>query len=74
MKGLTVSEMAQMLGVKENTIGHRLCSAKIKPLTYKAVYPENALETIRAMSKVGRPKKEEAGDGDLPEKGDVNNE
>jgi hypothetical protein len=23
--------------------------------------------TIKAMSKVGRPKKEEAGDGDLPE-------
>jgi hypothetical protein len=60
MKGFTVSEMAQILGIKENTIGHRLFLAKIKPLTYKAVYPENALETIKSMSKVGRPKKEEA--------------
>jgi hypothetical protein len=67
MKGLTVSEMAQMLGIKEKAVGQRLFLAKIKPLTYKAVYPENALETIKAMSKVGRPKKEEAGEGDSPE-------
>jgi hypothetical protein len=53
MKGLTVAEMAQMLGVKEKTVGQRLFLAKIKPLTYKAIYPESALETIKGMSKRG---------------------
>jgi predicted ArsR family transcriptional regulator len=67
MKGWTVPEMAQILGIKEKAVKQRLYYAKLKALTTHAVYSENAFETIKAMSKVGRPKKEEAGDGDLPE-------
>jgi hypothetical protein len=67
MEGLTVPEMAQILGIKENTVCQRLYNAKIKPFSKRPLYTKSALEEIKAMSKVGRPKKEEAGDGDLPE-------
>jgi DNA-directed RNA polymerase specialized sigma24 family protein len=58
MNGLTVSEMAQMLGIKRDAAKKRLFYAKIKPVSHEALYSQSALETIRAMSKVGRPKKE----------------
>jgi predicted RNA polymerase sigma factor len=61
MTGLTVSEMAQILGVKENAIKQRIRRAKQKAIA-TAVYSQATFETIKAMSKVGRPKKEEAGD------------
>jgi predicted ArsR family transcriptional regulator len=64
MEGLTIREMAQTLGIKENAVRNRLYLAKIKSLTPRVLYPVSALDTIKAMSKVGRPAKKEAGEGE----------
>jgi hypothetical protein len=65
MEGLTISEMAQTLGIKEGAVRARLFLAKRSPfLSRISLYTKADFETIAAMSKVGRPKKEE---GDLPE-------
>jgi predicted RNA polymerase sigma factor len=61
MSGLTVSEMAQILGVKENAIKQRIRRAKQRAIA-TAVYSHSTFETIKSMSKVGRPKKEDAGE------------
>jgi hypothetical protein len=57
MEGLTMPEMAEILGIDENTVKQRLWKARIKPLTTKAVYPKGALEVIREVPSVGRPPK-----------------
>jgi hypothetical protein len=66
MEGLTILEMANTLGINRKAVWARLHNAKIKPLNPRAavLYPASALETIKAMSKVGRPKKEAAGEGE----------
>jgi hypothetical protein len=64
MELLTVAEMAAKLGVEKNAIHQRLHNAKIKPVYKNAVYLPSDFETIAAMSKVGRPKKEESDDED----------
>ena len=56
MEGLTASEMAEKLGLKLKTVKKRLEVANIRPLTKEAVYPAEALETIRNIQ-MGRPKK-----------------
>jgi predicted ArsR family transcriptional regulator len=56
MEGLTASEMADKLGIKLKTVKKRLEAANIRPLTKEAVYPAEALETIRNIQ-MGRPKK-----------------
>jgi predicted ArsR family transcriptional regulator len=63
MEYLTVSEMAQTLGIKENAVRSRLHLAKCKPvITNVSLYTVSDLEVIKARCKVGRPKKEGAGD------------
>jgi predicted ArsR family transcriptional regulator len=62
MEGLTVPEIAQTLGIKETTVRQRLMKVKIKPLSQCVLYPKSALETIKGMGAMGRPKKEEAGE------------
>jgi hypothetical protein len=57
MEGLTMPEMAEILGIDENTVKQRLWKARIKPLTTKAVYPKEALDVIREVASVGRPPK-----------------
>jgi predicted ArsR family transcriptional regulator len=65
MEGLTVSEMAQTLGIKEKAVKQRLYYAKRKPfISRAALYTQSDFETIKAMSKVGRPAKKEAGEGE----------
>ena len=56
MEGLTASEMAERLGLKLKTVKKRLEAANVRPLTKEAVYPAEAIETIRNVS-MGRPKK-----------------
>jgi predicted ArsR family transcriptional regulator len=56
MEGLTMTEMAEILGIDENTVKQRLFRAGIKPLTTKAVYPSSALDAIREAP-MGRPPK-----------------
>jgi predicted ArsR family transcriptional regulator len=60
MEGLTASEMAEKLGIKLKTVKKRLEAAKVRPLTKEAVYPVEALETIRNIQ-MGRPKKPQKG-------------
>jgi hypothetical protein len=56
MNGLTVSEMAEKLGLDPHTVAVRLIRAGIKPKTKEAIYDESALEAISNIQ-MGRPKK-----------------
>jgi hypothetical protein len=60
MKGLTVAEMAEKLGLKETTVRQRLMVAGIKPKTKSPLYDESALEAIRNVPGRGRPPKAKA--------------
>ena len=53
---MTITEMADILGVPQRTIERRIQRAHIKPLTKEALYPSDTLEKIRDV-KMGRPKK-----------------
>ena len=55
--GITISVMAEELGIEKNAVLQRLYVAKIKPLSKEAIYPESALEAIRNVPGKGRPKK-----------------
>jgi len=57
MEGLTIKEMAEILGIPPDTVKNRLFVAKIKPLTKAAVYDKSALEAIRNVPGKGRPPK-----------------
>jgi predicted ArsR family transcriptional regulator len=65
MEGLTIDEMAEILGVKRQAIEKRLKRLGIEPLTKSAVYDKSALEVIRDVPGKGRPRKQ-AGE-DKPE-------
>jgi hypothetical protein len=76
MEYLTISEMAQSLGIKENAIRWRLHHTKRTPFaTNVSLYTKADFEAIKNVKPKGWPKqpvggwprKEEAGDGDLPE-------
>ena len=54
---LTDLKMGEKLGIKLKTVKKRLEAAKIRPLTKEAVYPAEALKTIRNIQ-MGRPKKQ----------------
>jgi hypothetical protein len=62
MEGLTVPELAKMLGIKETTARQRLMKARVKPLSQCVLYPKSSLETIKGMGVMGRPAKKEAGE------------
>jgi hypothetical protein len=53
---ITISEMVKATGLRRNTIEVRLHRLGIKPLSYEARYPIDALDKIQAV-KMGRPKK-----------------
>jgi predicted ArsR family transcriptional regulator len=57
MEGLTIKEMAEILGITPDAVQQRLLVAKIKPLTKDAVYDKSALELIRNVPGKGRPRK-----------------
>lgn len=57
MEGLTIQELSEKLGISEDAVYFRLVKAGIKPLTRQAVYPASALESIREVSRGGRPRK-----------------
>jgi hypothetical protein len=56
MEGLTISEMAKLLGIKPHSVTVRLNRAGIKPITQEALYEPSALEAIKD-AKRGRPPK-----------------
>jgi hypothetical protein len=55
-KGITISDMIKETRLRRNTIEVRLHRLGIKPLSYEARYPTDALEKVKAV-KMGRPKK-----------------
>jgi hypothetical protein len=57
MEGLTIKEMAEILGITLDVVQQRLLTAKIKPITKDALYDKSALETIRTVPGKGRPRK-----------------
>ena len=57
IKGLTIEEMASVLGITYSTAHKRLQTAGIKPLLKVSIYPESALEAIRNVPGKGRPPK-----------------
>jgi predicted ArsR family transcriptional regulator len=57
MEGMTITEMAEILGIAPNTVMQRLYVAKIKPITKEALYDKSALEAIRNVPGKGRPPK-----------------
>ena len=57
MEGLTIKEMAEILGIDPTAVKQRLFVAKIKPITKDAVYDRAALEAIRNVPSKGRPRK-----------------
>jgi hypothetical protein len=68
MEGLTVEEMAKILGLEEGTVRVRLSRAGIKPITHSPVYPAAALEAIRNVPGKGRPPKAKPEAADKPKK------
>jgi hypothetical protein len=65
MECLTISEMAQRLGVKEGAVRKRLFITKRTPFQSRiSLYTEADFEAIKGMSKVGRPKKKGKGADD----------
>jgi len=54
---LTISDIAEELGITYETAKQRLFRAGIKPLTSDVIYPASALEAIRNVPSKGRPKK-----------------
>jgi hypothetical protein len=57
MEGLTAKEMADILGITYDNCRKRISKAKVKPITKDAIYSPDALEIIRNVEPVGRPKK-----------------
>jgi hypothetical protein len=60
MEGLTISEMATILGIKPHSVTVRLNRAGIKPVTQEALYALSALEVIKDAKRGRPPKKPEA--------------
>jgi predicted ArsR family transcriptional regulator len=57
MKGMTIDEIAEELGIPWKTAHKRLEKAGIKPVSYKALYDPSALDAIRNVPGKGRPPK-----------------
>jgi hypothetical protein len=56
MEGLTISEMATILGIKPHSVTVRINRAGIKPITQEALYAHSVLDAIKD-AKRGRPPK-----------------
>jgi predicted ArsR family transcriptional regulator len=56
MTGMTMQEMADVLGITKYAVKQRLLRAGIKPKTKDALYDESALEVIREAP-MGHPSK-----------------
>ena len=55
---MTISEMADKLGIPRDTVKRRLQRAGCKPFSQEALYTKDDFEAIRSVPGKGRPKKE----------------
>jgi predicted transcriptional regulator len=56
IEGITISEMAQILGIPKHTVETRLSRAGIEPVFYGSLYSPDTLDKIK-NAKRGRPPK-----------------
>ena len=54
---MTISEMANALGIQPKAVERRLQRAGFKPITREAIYSTEAFEAIREVPGKGRPPK-----------------
>ena len=57
MEGITISEMAEELGLARKTVEMRLLRRGHKPISYEAIYDQSAFEDIKKTPGRGRPRK-----------------
>jgi predicted ArsR family transcriptional regulator len=57
VKGYTVTELSELLGINANAVRQRLLVAGIKPLVAEYIYPVESLEKLKSAPGRGRPKK-----------------
>ena len=58
MEGYTISEMATLLEISPANVLKRLQRKGIKPINREVIYDKSALEDIKEVKSVGRPKKQ----------------
>jgi predicted ArsR family transcriptional regulator len=69
MKGMTIDEIAEELGIPWKTAHKRIETLGIKPLSYKALYDPSVVERIRNVPGKGRPPKAKPEEPDKDKKG-----
>jgi predicted ArsR family transcriptional regulator len=62
MEGLTIKEMADILGIEPSAVKQRLFVAGIKPITKDAIYDKSVLNVIENAPGKGRPRKTPKGE------------
>jgi len=60
MEGLTIKEIAAILGITPDAVKFRFYRAGISPMTKEALYDPSCVDRIREASKGGRPRKDKA--------------
>jgi predicted ArsR family transcriptional regulator len=68
MEGMTISEMAEILGLPRDTVKHRIRRGGFEPLTKDAVYAKEVFDAIRNVPGKGRPPKAKPEAPAAPEK------
>jgi hypothetical protein len=63
IEGLTIMEMAKILELPYKTVQKRIERSGIQPITTGTIYPKEALEVIRNVAPIGRPRKPKPGPG-----------
>jgi predicted transcriptional regulator len=56
MEGMTVAEIAKVLGLTPEAVRQRLSRAKLRPITKEAIYDPSVVDKIREAP-MGRPPK-----------------
>jgi uncharacterized protein YjcR len=69
MKGLTINEMAEKLGISPNTVKQRLFQRGIKPICKDALYEMAALDQIKDFGPKGFQPKDKQKKANKPKKG-----